>query len=85
MAIFTALLPHKAQNAVLNKQILIGEVWIGNSTACVCIVKDNALQVSRDSKVASRIIISEGVTRWVPACQEDQLALGTKTRPPLVP
>jgi hypothetical protein len=49
VAIFTALLPHKAQTAVLNKQILIGEVWIGNSTCWLCIEKDTAFEVAESA------------------------------------
>ncbi len=49
MAIFTALPPHKAQSAVLNKQILIGELRIGNSTRKHCIEKDTAFQAAESA------------------------------------
>jgi len=54
VAIFTALPPHKAQNAVLNKQILIGELRIGNSTCKLCIERDTAFQAAESALNSGR-------------------------------
>ena len=49
MAILTALRPHEAQNAVLNRQILMGVLRIGNSTRNLCIEKDTAFLVAESA------------------------------------
>ena len=49
MAILTALQPHEVQNAVLNKEILMGVLRIGNSTRNLCIEKDTGFQAAESA------------------------------------